>query len=452
MIQYQRGQKIELTIEKMAPNGVALSHLPDGRAAFIKAAAPGEIAEVRLTRIKKDFAEGEFVRIIQPSSSRAALAFAPEALSGANWAYLDYAVQAHSKQAIVAELLSRFAKIELPLTPLVTAEQKWRYRNKVELTFGQDQARKITLGFHAPGRFDQIIPTQDVALFPEVAQAIIRAVTGWANQHDLTSYDARRKSGLLRNLVIRRAEHGEDLLINLVTTPAQELPGADQLVEILQPVKPTGVLWTENASVATIVRADTTHLLAGQPFIGERFLGKTIRYQADSFFQTNTPMAERLAQTVLERLVASQLKLLVDAYAGVGGFGLFAAARGINVMSIESHVESSADARANADRLGVLEKMTFVRAPMEEYLKEYQLPTGAVVIVDPPRSGLHPKALAALAQANLERFFYVSCGPTTLARDLAILAVHYQPIFIQAFDLFPQTSHIETVVELAARE
>lgn len=454
MVQYQRGQKIELTLEKMAPNGVAFGRLPDGRAVFIKGAAPGETAEVRLTRIKKDFAEGELLRTIAPSPARVEPPFAAAALAGANWAYLDYQTQLEAKQATVGELLERFAHVTQPIQPIVPALARWRYRNKIELTFGKDSQGLVALGFHAPGRFDQIIPTDDVALFSEVAQKIIQAVVAWANMYHVPAYEPRGKTGLLRNLVIRRAEHGGGLLINLVTTPTPALPAAGELVHALDSVSPTGIVWTENASAATIVRADAAHVLQGLPFIDEQFLGKTIRYRADSFFQTNTTMAEQLAGKVLDRLAETNATTLIDGYAGVGGFGLFAAANGVEVTSIESHSESSADAQANAKRFGVAGKMKFINEPMEHYLasgfSSLEIRNSSL-IVDPPRSGLHPKALAAIAQASVERIFYISCGPATLARDLATLGATYEVGLIQPFDLFPQTSHVETFVELVAK-
>ncbi len=453
MIQYQRGQKIELTLQKMVPGGVALGKLPDGRAAFIKGGAPGETAIVTLTRIKKDFAEGELVSVVTPASSRVSSDFPEAALSGANWAYLDYPAQLAAKQEILAELLARLAFIDHPIEPIVPATQQWRYRNKVELTFGTDSTGHVALGFHAPGRFDQIIPTDDIALFPEIGREIIAAVIGWAKVHKLPAYDARRKEGILRNLVIRRAEHTKALLINLVTTPIASLPTAE-LVAALAPLKASGIIWTENTSVATIVRSDTSHVLAGFDFIDESFLGKGIRYHADSFFQTNTSMAEKMAALVLERLEAAKPEVLIDGYAGVGGFGLFAADRGVKVISIESHPASSADAKANAKRLGVADKMEFINEPMEKYL---QNPESRIanrqshLVVDPPRSGLHPKALAAINQAKVMQLLYVSCNPATLARDLVGLSSGYEVKLIQPFDLFPQTSHMETFVELVAK-
>lgn len=464
-MQFQRNQIVTVTTTDMVPGGAAIGKLPDptspeassgrsGRAVFVKGGAPGEVAEVRLTRIKKDFAEADFVRVVTPSLDRVEPPFPAPALSGANWAHLAYPAQIAAKQQTVAELLRKFAKLENPpLQSIVPADTVWRYRNKVELTFGYDESGQVALGFHAPGRFDQIIPTDDIALFSEVGREIIREIVTWANELKLSAFDPRRKDGFLRNLVIRRAEHGQDLLLNIVTTPTDDSDLASALYELTDRLvrsvsKFSGVIWTQNGSVATIVRVDTSAVLVGDDMVAETFLGEEIQYHFDSFFQTHTAMAEKLAEALLQKLAALNPSVVVDAYAGVGGFGLFAAARGARVLSVESHEPSSRDARRNAERLGVLDRMEFITLEMEKYLKDASLPAGAVLIIDPPRAGIHPKAVKAIAAANLDHIFYVSCNPATLARDLGEWREIYEPVSIQPFDLFPQTPHVEVLVEL----
>ncbi len=460
--QYQRQQKFTLQTEGMVPGGGAIGHLPDGRPVFIKDAAPNETLEISLRRIKKDFAEGTIDQILSSSPNRVTPVFPVAALAGANWAHLHYETQLTAKEKILRDLLQRIGhlntdtwKVSEGRCPIVGAPEgsRWRYRNKVELTFGVDEADRVALGFHVPGRFDRILPTDDIALFPEVGREIIQAVTGWANGQNLTVFDPRCRQGLLRNLVIRRAEHGDDVLINLVTMPAKALP-LSELLGRLDAINLSGVVWTENAALATIVRADATHLLEGLDFIDETFLGVKIRCHADAFFQTHTTMAEKLAETLLGRLESLKPKQVIDGYAGVGGFGLFAALQGLSVVSIESHPASSADAQANATRLGVADRMTFINELMETYLlsqdSKFKIPN-SVLIVDPPRAGLHPKALQAILDSDIQRVFYVSCNPATLARDLSLFTSHslpFTPILIQPFDLFPQTSHVETLVEL----
>lgn len=462
-MQYQRQQKFVIQTETMVPGGVAMSHLPDGRPVFVKDAAPDEQLEIALTRIKPDFAEGAITQILRPSAGRVTSPFPPEARAGANWAFLDYSAQLAAKETILRETLRRIGHLPLDtfqvsrgkclFEPIVPSPNLWRYRNKVELSFGTDEEGQVTLGFHAPGRFDQIIPTDDIALFPEVGRDILDRVLRWARQERLPAFEPRRKTGLLRNLVLRRAEHGSDFALNLITSPG-EIPH-DSLLDALKSVPLSGILWSQNASAATIVRVDTLTTLAGSPRLTEQFLDVPIEYGIDSFFQVHTTMAEQLAVTLLERLQIQPGTQIIDGYAGVGGFGLFAALRGANVTSIESHPISSADAKKNAKRLGVAERMTFINLSMEDYLlsSDFQLDSyNAVLIVDPPRAGLHPKALKAILGFGLQRMVYVSCNPATLARDLDLLHDAYEPIFIQPFDLFPQTSHIETLVELCAKK
>lgn len=465
-MQFQRNQLVTVETTEMVPGGSAIGLLPEpassqassgrgGRAIFVKGGAPNETAEVRLTRIKKDFAEANFVRAVKPSPDRVVAPFPTPALSGANWAHLSYPAQLAAKQRSVLELLRKFGKLEDPLlAPIVPADNIWRYRNKVELTFGWDAHHEVALGFHAPGKFDEIIPTDDIALFPEIGQKIIAEVVSWARREKLDVYEPRRRAGLLRNLVIRRAENGQDLLINLVTMPDLDLGSPlyalDRALEESD-IPFSGIVWTQNASLATIVQVDDSVVIAGDNVIAETFLGQEIQYRFDSFFQTHTLMAEKLAHTLLQRLAILKPSVVVDGYAGVGGFGLFAAKHGAKVISIESHEPSSSDARRNAERLGVLDRMEFVTLEMEKYLKDTSLPVGAVLIIDPPRAGIHPKALKAIAESSIEHMFYVSCNPATLARDLATLSAetcNLKPVYIQPFDLFPQTPHVEVLVEL----
>lgn len=451
-IQYQRGQKLTIRLEKMVAGGVALGRLPDQRLVFVKDGAPGEEAEVALTRIKSNFAEAQFVRTNQPSLDRVEAPFAAAALAGANWHYLAYAAQLQAKEEILAETLEKIGKLtKSPIEPIVASANQWRYRNKVELTFGLDGDR-VALGFHKPGSFDQIMPTNDVALFPEISQAIIQAITEWANHEYLTVYEPRRQTGLLRNLVIRRAEHTADLLINLVTSPGS-IPVASLLTAV-DPVPISGLIWSQNRSAATIVRVDEAEILLGRPTIEEHFVDQPIQYGFDSFFQTHTSMAEQLAEGLLGQLAKLNPSLVIDGYGGVGTFGLLAAAAGASVVSIESHPASSKDAEDNAQRLGQIERMTFINEPMEHFLTTQDLkfqPRDSVLIVDPPRAGLHPKALKAILASKIQDLLYVSCNPATLARDLLLFtsdSLPFTPILIRPFDLFPQTPHLETLVQL----
>lgn len=433
----------------MVPKGVALGRLPDGRPVFVKGGAPNEEAEVRLTRIKKDFAEAYFERAIQPSPDRSEADYPNPALAGADWHYLSYQAQLQGKQSIVSDLITHAAQLELEIPAVVGADHIWRYRNKVELTFGQDDRGTATLGFHAPGSFDKIIPTDDSALFPEVIRDVIAAVLSWAHENQLEAYNPRRKTGFLRNLVIRRTEHGNDLVVNLVTG-AGVIP-EDSFLFALRSLPLTSIIWSENTSAATIVRVDKAHILKGAGYLTETFLDMPIRYGFDSFFQTNTSMAEKLAKRALEVIKDLQPEVVIDGYAGVGGFGLFAARDGARVVSIESHPASSQNAQENAAHLGLTDKMTFINEPMESYLQsqdsKFDL-QNSVLIVDPPRSGLHPKAVKAIAESGPKHVLYVSCGPVTLARDLMELSKVYGVAGLQPFDLFPQTSHVETFVQL----
>ncbi len=472
-------QTLTVQTTALVAGGAALGRLPDGRAVFVGGGAPNELLRIELTHEDKQWARGRIAQILQPSPSRVEPPFPVSALGGATWAHLDYETQLQAKQKIVRAALERIGGLADPaVRPTVASPQQWRYRNRIELTFGLRDGQ-IILGTLAPGSDTQVVPATDSALFGDSASEIIPRVTEWARQSglsisELQSLMLRRSAAehstlihspsdpLIHSASVEVSSEGKggqteqtDLVVNLVA--AAKVRPDRSLVAALTGLPTTGVLWSSSAArghlrgewpVSSEVKEGGTGLdvLSGSPVLTERIAGSDFRYHTTSFFQTNVGAAELLLKQL--RSLLSKPTEVVDLYAGVGLLGLVVAKPDIPLTLVESHAQACRDALENVTHLGRLDTTTVVQATAEAYVAQYPLPSGATVIIDPPRSGLHRTVVEALNRSQLSKLLYVSCDPATLARDLRLLASRYHPRLIQPFDFFPQTHHVETLVEL----
>lgn len=436
----------EIRTTDLVAGGAAVGRLPDGRAVFVEGAAPNELVRVTLTREDKRWAKATVVEVIEPSPDRVQPSFPASALGGASWAHVRYSAQLAAKQAIVRNALERIGKLEHPrIESIIASPEEWRYRNRIELQFGE-QVGELVLGTLAAGSDSRVLPATDSALFPEIAAEIIPAVLRWAKASGFSAWK-RGVGGQLRTLQLRRGVQTNELVLNLVTT--SDAPPQQSLVTALRGLHLSGILWSANDNPAAVLDISATETLAGTPMITEVVANTKFTYHATSFFQVNVRAAERLAELVQTRL--GQPKELVDLYAGVGLLSYTTTGRETVLTLVESHPQSVHDAKRNAERLGREDKTTLVEATAEAYVRKFSLSEGATVLVDPPRSGLDRAVVDALLAAKPAKLMYVSCDPATLARDLNLLKVQYEPTFIQPFDFFPQTPHVETLVVLECR-
>jgi 23S rRNA (uracil1939-C5)-methyltransferase len=438
-----RGDELELTIDSLAFGGAGVARL-DGYVVFVSDAVPGDRVRAVVGKSKRAYAEARAVEIVKPSPERIpAVADHP----GAAWQVLPYERQLEVKQAQVADALQRLGKLEgFELEPIVPAVEQWRYRNKLEYSFGVDDTGRLVCGFHAPGRWDQILEVRDCLLASEAGNEARERIVEWCRSQGLTPYDRRSGEGLLRNLVVREGRRTGQLQARLITSPGEL--DSDGLTAAAQPL--AGLLWTQVDSVAETTSGGSTELLAGADRLEEEIGGLSLHISPEAFFQTNTEMAERLYGLAIENARLGGFERVYDLYCGIGTIGLLIAPRVAELWGLEILPEAIVDAVANAQHNEIDNASFFagdVRLAMRELVEEAGKPD--VVVVDPPRAGLSAKIVRRIIEAGPSRIVYVSCNPTTLAPNAAqLVEAGYELKRVRPVDMFPQTPHIECVAVL----
>jgi 23S rRNA (uracil1939-C5)-methyltransferase len=416
----------------------------DGYVVFVRGAVPGDRVRARVTKSKRSFAEADSIELLEPSPDRVEVV-SPH--PGAPWQVLPYERQLSEKEDQVRDALARIGRFESPpVESIVAAVEPLRYRNKLEYSFGEDDAGELVLGFHRPGRFDLIDDVTDDILASERVDELREAVKAWCRAEGLSAWDRRGQQGLLRNLVVREGRRTGQLQARVVTSP-----GSIFRVEELAAATPAdSFLWTRAASVAETTRAGETQIVKGKAHIEEELSGLRFRISPDAFFQTNTEMAERLYGSAIELAGLSGRERVLDLFCGIGTIALTLALDAAEVWGVEIVEEAVADAIENARLNGVDNAHFFagdVRLAMRPLLEKSGQPD--VVVIDPPRAGLSQKVVRRVIEAEAKRIVYVSCNPTTLAPNARQLAdAGYELKTVRPVDMFPQTPHIECVAML----
>jgi 23S rRNA (uracil1939-C5)-methyltransferase len=437
------GERLELSIDSLAFGGAGVARR-EGYVVFVSGAVPGDRVRARITRSKRAWAEAQAEEILAPGPERIpARAQHP----GAPWQVLPYERQLQVKQQQVQEALARIGRLEgFELEPIIGADERWRYRNKLEYSFGTDEDGRLVCGFHAPGEWQRVLGLTDCLLASEAGNAARERVLAWARRSGLRAHDRRTGEGMLRNLIVREGRRTGQLQVRLVSGPG-EIDRAG-LVAALPEVR--GVLWTRVDGVAEVTRGGHTELLAGAETLEEELCGLRFRISAEAFFQTNTEMAEQLYRLVGRYAQLSGFERVYDLYCGIGTIALSLAPRAAEVVGLELAAESVADARRNA-RLNEIDNARFhagdVRLALRELLADAGRPD--VLVLDPPRAGLSAKVLRRVIEAAPRRIVYVSCNPTTLAPNAAqLVQAGWRLQRVRPVDMFPQTPHIECVALL----
>jgi 23S rRNA (uracil1939-C5)-methyltransferase len=440
----QRGDELELTVDSLAYGGAGVARL-DGYVVFVAGALPGDTVRAVVGKRKRAYAEARVVEILAAGPDR----IAPVAdHPGAPWQVLRYERQLEVKQAQVHDALTRIGKLEgFALEDIVPAVQPWRYRNKLEYSFGTGPDGELQCGFHAPGRWDEIVPIDDCLLASEPANAAREQILAWCREQGLSAYDRRTGAGTLRNLVVREGRRTGAIQMRLVTGSA----ALDRESLALAGAGLDGILWTRIDSVAETTQGGETELLAGADRFAETIGGMNFEISANAFFQTNTEMAEQLYELAVEYARPTGFERLYDLYCGIGTIGLLMSPRVAELWGLEILEEAIGDAIANASANEIDNAHFFagdVRVALRELVERAGRPD--VLVVDPPRSGLSQKVVRRIIEASPSRIVYVSCNPTTLAPNAAQLVADggYKLVRVRPVDMFPQTPHIECVAEL----
>lgn len=450
------GDVVEVTIDRLAQGGRGVAR-HEGFVLFVGRSLPGDRVRARVTKVKRSFAEAVAEEVIAagPDSITPPCPYVGNC-GGCPWQRLDYPAQLRVKEDQVREALVRIGGIaEPPMHPIVGADSTFGYRNKVEYSFAQDpETAEISAGFHRAGSWEEIVPVDPCLIADERGVPVKRVVVAWANRHGLAVYDRETQAGLLRALVVRVGHATGEVQVHLVTGPTSKgLYKGAELVDDLESLVPglVGVLHTQTDSRAEVAFGDDPpETLWGRDWFEEELGGKRLRVRSNSFLQTNTAMANRLYERVIDVAQLHEDDVVYDLYCGLGSITLSIAPHVREVVGVEVVDEAIACARENAELNGVenVEWQVGNVRPVLKFAKGVW-PEPTLIVVDPPRSGLVPKVVRRVCEARPERIVYVSCNPTTFAGNLPMFREHgYQLTYVQPIDQFPHTSHCELVARL----
>jgi 23S rRNA (uracil1939-C5)-methyltransferase len=437
----ERGEEVEVTIDSLAFGGEGVARLHDGGyVVFVSGGVPGDRVRAVITKRKRSYAHARLVAVLEPGPDRVP---ARAAHPGAPWQVIPYERQLEIKQSQVLEALRRLGGLEgFELQDIVPAVEQWRYRNKLEYSFGEDAEGRLVCGFHAPGRFDQIVPMDDCLLASERANALRLEVLAWCREQGLRAWDRGSGAGLLRNLVVREGRRTGQFQLRLVTSTGELDPAP-----LARRVDVHGLLWTQIQRSGETTSGGETEIVDGAPELAERLGDLDLRISPAAFFQTNTEMAEVLYAAAAELADLQGWERLYDLYCGIGTIGLTLARRAGELWGLEIVPEAIADAIANAQRNEITNAHFFAgdaRLALRELTQRAGRPD--VLVVDPPRAGLSAKVVRRLIEAAPSRIVYVSCNPTTLAPNAAqLVEAGWRLRTVRPVDMFPQTPHIECV-------
>ena len=432
----RRGEVLELKIEDLVYGGRGLARA-NGYVVFVAGALPGDRVRAEVTKAKRAFAEARAVELLDPSPDRVPDRCTHEGrpCPGAPWQGLAYEHQLAHKQAQVDDALRRIGGLEgFELEPIEPALERWRYRNKLEYSFGERDGETL-LGFHARGRWDLIVDVEDCMLASEAGNAARNRVREWARAERIPALERSDGTGVLRNLVVREGRRTGQIQTRLVTSPA-EIPRP--------PVDLHTVI--EGASGGT----DGPTGALGAERLAEEVCGLRIELSHSAFFQTNTEMAERLYGFARELAGLRGGERVFDLYCGIGTIALALAPEAGEVWGLEIVGEAIADAERNAEANRIA-NVHFLAANARTGVRPLIERAGKpdVVVIDPPRAGLSQKIVRRVIECEAKRIVYVSCNPTTLAPNAAQLAeAGYALRRVKPVDMFPQTPHIECVALL----
>ncbi|PAP76586.1 23S rRNA (uracil(1939)-C(5))-methyltransferase RlmD [Rubrivirga marina] len=474
----KRGREVELTLTDFADRGKSLARVGEGDGGFVvfvAGAVPGDRVRARVFKRKKGFAEARLLEVLEPSELRTEPRCEYAAsCGGCKWQHVEYPAQLAMKGEQAVSALTR-ARLDLSAAdvrpPLGGGAYDgsggvYFYRNKMEFSFsamrwltdweiatGEEMDTDFALGLHVPGRFDKVLDLKACYLQSEWSARLVNGVRAFAKAQGWSPWHPREHTGYLRILALRTPGHTDDRMVNLVTSFYDE-PRMAAFADFLRAEFPevTTLVNTINSGVAQTAFGEAVHTVFGSGLVRDKIGPHTFEIASNAFFQTNTVAAEGLYAVAREFANLQPDDVVYDLYCGAGTISLFVADQVKRVVGVELVEEAVENARASAEANGVA-NCTFVAGDMLELLKpelveEHGRPD--VLIVDPPRAGMHPKVVGQIAHLRPERIVYVSCNPQTQARDLAMLqeAAAYTIEAVQPVDMFPHTHHVESVVGL----
>ena len=453
-----------VTIEAVAAEGKALAHV-DGMVVFVDFAVPGDVVDIQVFKKKKNYMEGFIKRMVKPSERRLE-PFCPHfgVCGGCRWQPLPYEMQLAAKRQQVEDQLVRIGHLQVPeIRPTLPSRKIQYYRNKLEFSASSQRwllqgenpdeipaPDRLGLGFHVSKFFDKVLDIRDCHLQPEPSNAIRLFIKQFCLEHGYEFYNIRENHGFLRNLFIRTNEKGDVMLV--ICFGREEEARRKALLDALKARFPEikSLWYIINAKLNDSIGDQSPVLYFGEDAIYEEMEGLRFKIGPKSFYQTNSDQAYRLYSVAREFAALGGNEVVYDLYTGTGTIAQFVSRQAAKVVGIEYVPEAIADARVNAENNGIT-NCEFFAGDMkdvltEAFIEEHGRPD--VIILDPPRAGIHPDVAAVILKAAPQRMVYVSCNPASQARDLAILCRDYRITAVQPVDMFPHTMHVENVVAL----
>lgn len=451
-------------ISGIAAEGNAIARVDDV-VVFVPYGAPGDVVDIQVTKKRKSYAEGRIERLVKPAECRVEPKCSHFGVcGGCRWQHIPYSVQLESKQRVVYDALTRIAKVDLPaFSPILGSQNIWEYRNKMEYTFSnkrwltKEQMESAEVfdsrdgaGFHIPGAFDKVLDIDKCYLQDDLGNRIRKFIKEFAIEKGYSFFDLREQHGLMRTIMVRIASTGEVMLVvcfgendpKAIKTVMQAIK--DEFTEI------TSLQYVVNLKANDTIADQDVILFNGRPYIEEEMEGLRFRIGPKSFYQTNSLQAYELYKVTRNFADLHGDELVYDLYTGTGTIANFVSRQAKHVIGIEYVEDAIKDARINSEANDIA-NTEFYAGDMkdvltDDFIAEHGRPD--VMIVDPPRAGMHTDVVNVILNAEPGRIVYVSCNPATQARDLALLDEKYRVVAIQPVDMFPHTHHVENVVKL----
>jgi 23S rRNA (uracil1939-C5)-methyltransferase len=455
----KKSQLVEFTIEKVAYGGKGIGK-QDNQVIFVEGVLPGDIVLVKIKKVKRNYAEGKLIEIKESSPLRQpAVCSHFGVCGGCKWQNLSYGKQLEIKEQQVLESLIHIGGLDgFRVHPILGSPLEYAYRNKMEFSFTnkrwltQDElknpqvSKDFAIGLHVPGGFDRILNIDYCWLTDEVINRILKFSQDYFRNSGIPVFDLKSHQGMLRFLVLRKSFSLAGYMVNIVTfTPAQNM--LKEFTLLLKEKFPAvqSVVNTVNRSVAQIAFGEEEYVLYGENFIQEKLSGYDFEISVNSFFQTNSLQAEKLYLKVNE-FVGKNRSIVWDLYSGTGTIAIFLANLCREVVGFELVESSVKNAYANCSHNHV-QNCEFVAGDIRKNIRRQKNLPG-VIVCDPPRSGMHQDVIDSILEILPQRIVYVSCNPTTFARDVKLLQTKYVLQEVQPIDMFPHTTHIELVGRL----
>jgi len=461
----RHGDTLELMTEKVADRGKCIAY-HDGQVIFIPQTLAHEKVRVKIRKRRKKFAEAQLLDILKPSPDR----IQPRCqyfgiCGGCTLQHVRYTQQIEDKHQLVREIMTRKAGLSnLTIRRPLGAPETYEYRNKMEFSFSsyrwlsweEIESKKVfdtsfALGLHPPNVFGKILDIHQCHLQGNRSSEVINGIRDFVQQQDWLPWNWRNKEGFLRHLVIRQSEYMPDFMVNLITSE-YDTNRMTQLEHYLKTSHPyvTTLVNTINSTPAQTAYGERTETIYGPGILKDRIGEITFEIAPGAFFQTNTIQAEQLVQVVQDLADVTSEDHIYDLYCGTGTIALSLAKSAKQVTGVELIEDAIQNAKDNATLNGIT-NCSFISGDMLRLLKPdfvHEHGTPDIIILDPPRAGMHPKVATQVAKLNARRIVYVSCNIQSQAQDLSILSKSYQAVLAQPVDMFPQTHHIENVVLL----